>query len=130
MGRNKKTLKVSPELMTALQPPEKCNKPSSPSSSSSSPRQSFTPNPPTRQCSNTATATTFQILPKAQRTRGLSSSFQSNLLGHITSSNFIFKISTKHSLQNPHQTSPPRLNLKFKILTKPCILHLNQDSSS
>ena len=28
-----------------------------------------------------------QTLPKAQRTRGLSSSFQSNLLGHITSSN-------------------------------------------
>ena len=27
-----------------------------------------------------------QTLPKAQRTRGLSSSFQSNLLGHITSS--------------------------------------------
>ena len=29
----------------------------------------------------------LKTLPKAQRTRGLSSSFQSNLLGHITSSN-------------------------------------------
>ena len=29
----------------------------------------------------------METLPKAQRTRGLSSSFQSNLLGHITSSN-------------------------------------------
>ena len=51
-----------------------------------------------------------KTLPKAQRTRGLSSSFQSNLLGHITSSNtnldqtsssksqpsIYFKISTKH----------------------------------
>ena len=53
---------------------------------------------------------TIETLPKAQRTRGLSSSFQSNLLGHITSSNtnldqtsssksgqsIFFKISTKH----------------------------------
>ena len=29
----------------------------------------------------------MKTLPKAQRTRGLSSSFQSDLLGHITSSN-------------------------------------------
>ena len=28
-----------------------------------------------------------KTLPKAQRTRGLSSSYQSNLMGHITSSN-------------------------------------------
>ena len=31
--------------------------------------------------------TNIKTLPKAQRTRGLGSSFQSNLLGHITSSN-------------------------------------------
>ena len=51
-----------------------------------------------------------KTLPKTQRTRGLSSSFQSNLLGHITSSNanldqtsssksrpcIYFKIPTKH----------------------------------
>ena len=51
-----------------------------------------------------------KTLPKAQRTRGLSSSHQSNLMGHITSSNtnldqisssksrpsINFKISTKH----------------------------------
>ena len=61
-----------------------------------------------------------KTLPKAQRTRGLSSSFQSKELGHITSSNtnFIFKISTKHLLQNLNQASPSQLNLKFKILTK------------
>ena len=45
----------------------------------------------------------------------------STFFWYPTCSNFIFKISTKHSLQNPHQTSPPRLNLKFKILTKPCL---------
>ena len=38
---------------------------------------------------------------------------------HRSWSNFIFKISTKHLLQNLNQTSPSRLNLKFKILTKP-----------
>ena len=52
----------------------------------------------------------IETLPKAQQTRGLSSSFESNLLGHITSSNanldktsssksrpsIYFKISTKH----------------------------------
>ena len=43
-------------------------------------------------------------LPKAQRTRGLSS---------------YHRISIKHQLQNLNQTSPSRLNLKFKILTKP-----------
>ena len=77
-----------------------------------------------------------KTLPKAQRTRGLSSSWQSNFWGHITSSNTnldhisstlnlqlkiltkpSFRISTKHFLQNLNQTSPSRLNLKFKILT-------------
>ena len=50
-----------------------------------------------------------QTLPKAQRTRGLSSSFQSNLLGHITSSN-----------TNLDQTSSSksRPSICFKILTK------------
>ena len=52
----------------------------------------------------------FKTLSKAQRTRGLSSAYQSNLMGHITSSNtnidqisssesqpsINFKISTKH----------------------------------
>ena len=43
-------------------------------------------------------------------------------LGHIASSNtnFFFRISTKHQLQNFNQTSTSRLNLKSKILTKPC----------
>ena len=36
---------------------------------------------------NCTTESRKQTLPKAQRTRGLSSSFQSNLLGHITSKN-------------------------------------------
>ena len=41
------------------------------------------------------------ILPKAQRTRGLSSAFQSsNKYKHKSWSNFIFRISTKHQLQN------------------------------
>ena len=54
-----------------------------------------------------------QTLPKAQRTRGLSSYHK---FKH--KSNFIFRISTKHQLQNLNQTSASRLNLKFKILTK------------
>ena len=56
-----------------------------------------------------------KTLPKAERTRGLSSSFQSNLLSHITSSN-----------TNVDQTSSSKYRpsiyfkiLKFKILTKP-----------
>ena len=71
------------------------------------------------------TPATKETLPKAQRTRGLSSSFQSNLLGHITSSNTnLDQISssdrpTKHQPQNLDQTSASRLNLRFKILTKP-----------
>ena len=36
-------------------------------------------------------------------------------------SNFIFRISTKHLLQNLNQTSPSWQNLKFKILTKPSL---------
>ena len=65
-----------------------------------------------------------KTLPKAQRTRGLSSSYQSNFLRsyhefkHKSWSNFIFRISTKHQLQNFNQTSASRLNLKFKILSR------------
>ena len=51
-------------------------------------------------------ASYIQTLPKAQRTRGLSSY-------HKSWSNFIFRISTKHHLQNLNQ------NLSFKILNKP-----------
>ena len=61
----------------------------------------------------------FWTLPRAQRTWGLSSTFQSlNKFKHESWSNFIFRISTKHSLQNSNQTSASRLNLKFKIFTK------------
>ena len=65
-----------------------------------------------------------KTLPKAQRTRGLSSTYQSNFFGsyhkfkHKSWSN-IFRISTLHQLQNLNQTSPFRQNLNLKILTKP-----------
>ena len=65
-----------------------------------------------------------RTLPKAQRTRGLSSAYQSNFFRsylkflHKSWSKFIFKISTKHQLQNFNQTSASRLNLKFKILSR------------
>ena len=60
---------------------------------------------------------------KAQRTRGLSSSYQSNFLRSYhefkhKSWSFIFRISTKHQLQNFNQTSASRLNLKFTILSR------------
>ena len=38
---------------------------------------------------------------------------------HRSWSYFIFRISTKHLLQNLNQISPSQLNLKFQILTKP-----------
>ena len=63
-----------------------------------------------------------KTLPKAQRTRGLSSSYQSNFLEsyymfkHKSWSNFIFRISTKPQLFNQASASP--IKLKFKILTK------------
>jgi len=66
----------------------------------------------------------MKTLPKAQRTRGLSSSYQNNLLRsyhefkHKSWSSFIFRISTKHQLQNFNQTSASRLNLKFTILSR------------
>ena len=49
-----------------------------------------------------------ETLPKAQRTRGLSSAYQSNLFRsyhkfkHKSWSNFIFRISSKHQLQYQH----------------------------
>ena len=56
-----------------------------------------------------------KTLPKAQRTRGLSSYHK---FKHKSWSNFIFRISTKHQLQNFNQTSASRLNLKFTILSR------------
>ena len=86
-----------------------------------------------------------KTLPKAQRTRGLSSAYQSNKFLHKSWSNskiqnlnqtsafrpnFNFKILTKQPLhnvtkpqqQNTDQTSVSkfRLNFNFKLLTKPC----------
>ena len=85
-----------------------------------------------------------ETLPKAQRTWGLSSAYQSNMFRsyhkfkHKSWSNFIFIISSKWQLQNLNQTSAFRLNLNFKILTKPSFrisikikLHnLNQGSAA
>ena len=50
-----------------------------------------------------------------------------NKFKHKSWSNFIFRISTKHSLQNHNQTSASRLNLKFKILTKASFRIFRQD---
>ena len=61
----------------------------------------------------------MKTLPKAQRTRGLSSYHK---FLHKTWSTFVFRISTKHQLQNPNQTSASPQNLNFKILTKPIFL--------
>ena len=61
-----------------------------------------------------------KTIPKAKRTRGLISACQSsNKFKHKSWSNFIFRISNKHQLQNLDQTSASRQNLRFKILTKP-----------
>ena len=65
-----------------------------------------------------------ETLPKAQRTRGLSSAYQSNFFRsyhkflHKSWSN-IFRISTKHQLQNLNQASAFWRNLNLKLLTKP-----------
>ena len=64
-----------------------------------------------------------KTLPKAQRTRGLSSAYQINLFRschklHKSWLN-IFRISTKHQLQNLNQTSAFRQKLNLKILTRP-----------
>ena len=59
---------------------------------------------------------TAKTLPKAQRTRGLSSSCQS----HIASSNTnLDRISSSESWLSINKTSASPLSLKFKILTKP-----------
>ena len=61
-----------------------------------------------------------ETLPKAQRTRGLSSSCQSNFLRsyhkfkHKSWSHFIFRISTGQQLQNLNKKSAYRRNLNFK----------------
>ena len=66
----------------------------------------------------------IKTLPKAQRTRGLSSAYQSNFFRsyhkflHKSWSN-IFRISTKHQLQNLNQASAFWRNLNLKLLTKP-----------
>ena len=65
----------------------------------------------------------LKTLPKAQRTRGLSSAYQSNFFRSYQkflnkSWSNIFRISTKHQLQNLNQTSEFRQNLNLKILTK------------
>ena len=57
----------------------------------------------------------FKTLPQAQGTRGLSSYHK---FKRKSSTNFIFRTSTKHHLLNLNQTSASRLNLNFKILTK------------
>ena len=57
----------------------------------------------------------IETLPKAQRTRGLSSYHK---FKHKSWSNFIFRISIKHQLQNFNQTSASRLNLKFTISSR------------
>ena len=92
-----------------------------------------------------------KTLPKAQRTRGLSSAYQSNKFLHKSWSNskiqnlnqtsafrpnFNFKILTKHQLhnlnkpqqQNTDQTSVSkfRLNFNFKLLTNACAQSLNK----
>ena len=60
-----------------------------------------------------------QTLPKAQRTRGLSSAYQSKVyLKLLNKSNFVFRISTKLQLQNFNQTSAFGLSMNFRILTK------------
>ena len=75
-------------------------------------------------CLNCTTGLIFKTLPKAQRTRGLSSAYQSNFFRsyhkflHKSWSN-IFRISTKHQLQNLNQASAFWRNLNLKLLTKP-----------
>ena len=64
-----------------------------------------------------------ETLPQAQQTGGMSSVHQSNFFRsyhkflHKSWSN-IFRISTKHQLQNLNQTSAFRQNLNLQILTK------------
>ena len=55
-----------------------------------------------------------QTLPKAQRTRGLSSAYESNLMDHITSSNTNI---------DPISSSESRPSTNFKMSTKHEYLH-------
>ena len=67
----------------------------------------------------------LQTLPKAQRTRGMSSGYQSSFFrsyhkfSNKSRSDFIFILPTKQQLQNLNPISAFQLNLNFKILTKP-----------
>ena len=78
----------------------------------------------------------LKTLPKAQRTRGLSSANQSNLFRSYHKMNtqilikFIWGISTKHQIQNLNQTSASRLILKFKISTKIQLHNLYKTSAT
>ena len=67
-------------------------------------------------CLKSLSISSSKTLPKAQRTRGLSSYHK---FKHKSWSNFIFRISTKHLIQNLNQTPAFPQNLSFKILTKP-----------
>ena len=90
-----------------------------------------------------------KTLPKAQRTRGLSSYHRISIKhklqnlnqtsasrlklelkswSNLASEYFNFVTSTKHQQQNTDQNSAPksRLNFNFKILTKPCAQSLNK----
>ena len=91
----------------------------------------------------------LKTLPKAQRTRGLSSAYQSNLFRsyhkfkHKSWPNFLnisnklniqiftkpsLRISSKIQLHNLHKTSAAKCwtNSSFKILTNPCAQSLNK----
>ena len=68
---------------------------------------------------------TCKTMPNAQRTRGLSSGYQSKFFRSYhkfskkSRSDFIFILPTKQQLQNLNPISAFRQNLNFKILTKP-----------
>ena len=67
----------------------------------------------------------LKTLPMAQRTQGLSSGYQSKFFrsyhkfSNKSRSDFIFILPTKQQLQNLNLISAFRLNLNFKVLTKP-----------
>ena len=68
-----------------------------------------------------ATGFDIKTLPKAQRTRGLSSSYQSNFLRsyhNFTNLDQISSLESRLKNQFLNQTSASLINLKFKISTK------------
>ena len=86
-------------------------------------------------------AISFKTLPKEPRIQGWSSAYQSNLFRSYHKfknrpwSNFIFRTSTKHQLQNLDQRSASRLNLKTKYWpdlasTKIRLNNLNKTSAA